>query len=806
MKTKLPSISLIMAVVYWATLTNNAHCQLEYTLTDLGTLGGSSSLAYGINNFGQVTGQSLSTGDGTTHAFLYSGGSMSDLGSLGGDESVGYGINNSGQVTGYSTSSNGIRAFLYSAGSMSDLGTLGDNYSTGRGINDSGQVTGWSSINSTTHPFLYSSGAMSDLGTLGGTFAYGTGGYSINNSGQVTGASASPTSPSGLAVTHAFLYSGGSMHDLGALGDGYYSRGLGVNNSGQVTGESATSNYFNNIHAFLYSGGSMKDLGTLGGSFSSGSGINNSGWVVGNSTTSSGGTDAFLYKGGAMTDLNSYLPSGTSVTVTQANAINDRGQIAAGASNGHAVLLTPTLASQQVNRQPITALTTKQTVSNTDLKVFSNGQFLTNGTIDTTLPTVVLTHGLDSSPGMWVDLARAISQNSNVNVVAWDWSGEANTGLLGVGLAESRTLNQGNGLGLALGNLLGSNYNNSVQFFGHSLGTLVDAQAVNVLHSLVSGATIQDTLFDDAELANLGGSGTWISPVPQAGTAALIDNYISSVGNPHPEATNIVLDKPASMNYVDFHGYPVTWYQPTVSGTTVNGSTAPTTAGFNISIIKSPSILTTGTFAGTYYEGGTDGSVHQINAVTAAAMVLSRRVDELVAGVSVVGQVTADGITAAVQTEGHVIVSLGEGLNVAVQLIKHSPSYAWLPITIPTDAQTMLLDFKFDNLSDGDWLSIGISDTLLFALEAQFAGNGQLDTTTPLDVSQWAGQSVELFLGLNNVDDLNAGGSITVDNIRFESVPEPSTWTLIIVGIGALALKRKMRNRTTALFPSPAQE
>jgi probable HAF family extracellular repeat protein len=49
---------------------------------------------------------------------------VTDLGTLGGNFSAGYGINAPGQVTGYSATSNAYHAFLYSNGSMQDLGTL----------------------------------------------------------------------------------------------------------------------------------------------------------------------------------------------------------------------------------------------------------------------------------------------------------------------------------------------------------------------------------------------------------------------------------------------------------------------------------------------------------------------------------------------------------------------------------------------------------------------------------------------------------------------------------------------------------
>jgi len=55
------------------------YTDLGYTLTDLGTLGGSNSDASAINEKGQVIGYSSTTGDVADHAFLYSDGTMTDL-------------------------------------------------------------------------------------------------------------------------------------------------------------------------------------------------------------------------------------------------------------------------------------------------------------------------------------------------------------------------------------------------------------------------------------------------------------------------------------------------------------------------------------------------------------------------------------------------------------------------------------------------------------------------------------------------------------------------------------------------------
>src|SRR5579872_5824089 len=61
-------------------LASSAHAVL-YSVTDLGTLGGTTSRAYGINNTGTIVGQAYTPT--TRDAFSYSGGVMTDLGTLG---------------------------------------------------------------------------------------------------------------------------------------------------------------------------------------------------------------------------------------------------------------------------------------------------------------------------------------------------------------------------------------------------------------------------------------------------------------------------------------------------------------------------------------------------------------------------------------------------------------------------------------------------------------------------------------------------------------------------------------------------
>lgn len=234
------------------------------------------------------------------------------------------------------------------------------------------------------------------------------------------------------------------------------------------------------------------------------------------------------------------------------------------------------------------------------------------GSLDSTKITIVLTHGWipgvsgsDQTANGWpLLMAQALKQagvTAQANIVAWDWHDAATTPWPP---PWNRTPDQGAALGRALYQALGPAYSKQVHFIGHSLGTMVNAEAANVLTDNPSGLeprknpawlprNIHFTLLDEAEIAiNANGflltaissgfsSGpsanslepNFCRPIPNLWQSyAWIDNYISAFGLYREEAVNVYLSEAQNAfnrlwpveSANAMHGYAISWYSATV--------------------------------------------------------------------------------------------------------------------------------------------------------------------------------------------------------------------------------------------------
>jgi 6-phosphogluconolactonase len=299
------------------------------------------------------------------------------------------GINDQGQVAGTVSSYPEVNeyfvaAFLYAGGVTNTVAF--SRTSTGYGLNDKGQVVGQQDIQSPNplqpppQAFLYNS---SDNQTIDIDNVKGrqSAAYSINNAGQVTGSLSTgicpipgSTNPACLGNTHAFLYTGAGLADIGTLG-GTYSAGTSINNRGEVAGISTVAN--GTAHLFLYTQGHMHDLGTAAGqTFASaalndrgeilalavgsggvatsylyrnhtffklpfpGSGINNSTEIVGAKPAATAVSRAYLYFRGISIDLNDLVDPSLPL-LTSASGVSNNGKIVVNGLNGQLYVLTP---------------------------------------------------------------------------------------------------------------------------------------------------------------------------------------------------------------------------------------------------------------------------------------------------------------------------------------------------------------------------------------------------------------------------------------------------------------------------------
>ena len=294
-----------------------------YTATFLDTPNGLDSIAYDVNEAGQIVGMTYNFNKGSDYAIatLWNGVAATYLNTPAGNMSYASDINNAGQVVGVISQGYGSRAALWNGSTLTYLETPIGSNSQANAINDSGQVVGniistpsvpiatmWNS-NNTIKPETLSAGSFLP--------------YDINNSGQIVG----------VEGQNATKWEGNKINSLSAFGQASVANS--INNRGQVIG---TSYGIQNV-ATLWNNNIPTYLDTLGIG-SSGGDINDVGQAVGSSymdhSYSTYSLAATLWNDNTPTNLNDFLSQNLKNEgwiLSAATAINNKGVIIGYADN-----------------------------------------------------------------------------------------------------------------------------------------------------------------------------------------------------------------------------------------------------------------------------------------------------------------------------------------------------------------------------------------------------------------------------------------------------------------------------------------
>jgi uncharacterized membrane protein len=344
-----------VAVLLCAAVCSHA-VPLRYQIRDIGVLpGGYGTVGADINNLGEIT-ASASTAAGELRASLYQERRLYDIGVLlGFPQAFPNAINDRTDIVG--TQSGGtvsgtpeITGFLYTGGQLIDLESLMgvEGWTYPVAINNDGHIVGqWIRPNfDTSEGFLFANNTFMLLPKLvpsGPVYP-----SAINDAGDIVG---STPIRDAFYDFRAILIRNGGVQNLGLLPDMVSSVAYGLNDRGTIVGSCLGPGGFK---GFVYRDGAMTDVGALPGL------ENTLLWQVNNHEQIVGGcfktlgpgpvvpvSHAIVISDGVMHDLNDLVPPGSRWLLTNARAINERGEIMAqgeprrGGFQQRTFLLTP---------------------------------------------------------------------------------------------------------------------------------------------------------------------------------------------------------------------------------------------------------------------------------------------------------------------------------------------------------------------------------------------------------------------------------------------------------------------------------
>ena len=161
---------------------------------------------------------------------------------------------------------------------------------------------------------------------------------------------------------------------------------------------------------------------------------------------------------------------------------------------------------------------------------------------------------------------------------------------------------------------------------------------------------------------------------------------------------------------------------------------------------------------GTWWDAAQDAASNVLNSIDPEALLA--------------GPVSASVFSITLSSQGAPLAPLQAGKSrIAATSLAPQPASAWLTVNVPANAGMIAFDFKVTGDPVDDSIACAVNGQNIFALPAKFAPDGSPVSTDMMDISAYAGQTIELFFGL--VGGTSTNCQVEIDGIRFITIPTP---------------------------------